>query len=105
MNLILTSYNSAMAKKPSLNVRLTPKQSDFVRRQVREGKYRSQSDVLREGLRRLEDDQRFFVSSVRELREKIAEGLADVEAGRVVDGPAFFAKMREMKRRRRKKVA
>ncbi|MFM9956574.1 MAG: type II toxin-antitoxin system ParD family antitoxin [Phycisphaerales bacterium] len=94
-----------MAKRTALNVRLSSDQRAFVRKQVRAGRYTSESEVLREGLRRLEEDERFVADSVSSLRKKIAEGLADVKAGRLVDGPSVFARIREMSKARRKKVA
>jgi len=65
-----------------MNVRLTPQQQEFVKRQVAEGRYLSESEVIREGLRLLADETEWR----NEARRKIAIGMEQVRAGQVVDG-------------------
>ena len=65
-----------------MNVRLTPQQQEFVKRQVAEGRYLSESEVIREGLRLLDDETEWR----NEARRKIAIGMEQVRAGQVVDG-------------------
>lgn len=52
----------------------------FIARQVEEGRYNNASEVVRAGLRMLED----YETRLNGLRKEIARGDADVEAGRVV---------------------
>lgn len=54
--------------------------SDFVQEQVASGRYATASDVLRAGLRLLEYEE----AKLDRLRELIAEGIEDIDAGRVV---------------------
>jgi antitoxin ParD1/3/4 len=53
----------------------------FVDEQVESGRYASASDVLRAGLRLLEHEE----AQLDHFRALIAEGLADIKAGRVVE--------------------
>lgn len=64
---------------------LTPDLTRIVERAIAEGGYSSASDVVAESLRRLERDLDEDETKLHALREAVAEGLADVEAGRYVD--------------------
>lgn len=65
-----------------MNVRLTPQQEEFVNKQVEEGRYPSASEVIREGLRLLVDEEK----RKTDVRSKVALGLEQVRNGQVVDG-------------------
>ena len=52
---------------------------DFVNKLVENGRYNSKSEVLREGVRLIQDRE----AKLAALDAAIARGLADVEAGRV----------------------
>ena len=59
----------------SMNVRLTPQQQEFVKRQVEDGRYLSDSEVVREGLRLLQEETEWKA----EVRRKISEGMLQPE--------------------------
>jgi len=68
-----------------MNVSLTPAQERFVRSQVKTGRYRSASEVLRDGLRLLEEHEH------RRLLEKwIYQGLTSREQAQL---PESFKKL------------
>lgn len=71
-----------------MNVRLTPQQQEFIESQVAEGRYLSNSEVIREGLRLLQEETEWRA----ELRHKIAEGMMQSRAGKLVDGKGAIAR-------------
>jgi antitoxin ParD1/3/4 len=74
---------------PTRNVVLTEHQADLIERLVSSGRYQNASEVLREGLRLIEDRDAEEKARLKALREAIRVGIADIEAGRFVsfDGP------------------
>lgn len=69
-----------------MNVSLTPELVAFVEGQVASGRYRSASEVVRQGLRELQEREEWKA----EVRAKIEEAVKSVEAGRTVDGEQFM---------------
>lgn len=67
----------------SLNVSLPPELERRVREHVASGLYGSASEVVREALRLFEAFQDVQTASLVTLRADIAQGLKDVEAGRL----------------------
>lgn len=80
----------------SLNVSLPAEMENRVREHVASGMYGSASEVIREALRLFEAYQTAQASSLAALKADIAQGLADVHAGKVGVGdmPAIKAKGR-----------
>jgi antitoxin ParD1/3/4 len=66
------------------NVVLTAHQTDFVERLVNSGRYQNASEVLREGLRLVEQREAEDEMRLIALREAASIGIADIEAGRFV---------------------
>jgi antitoxin ParD1/3/4 len=75
---------------PTRNVVLTEHQTDLIERLVSEGRYQNASEVMREGLRLIEDKERQTKANLKALREAARIGIADIEAGRyrTFDSPA-----------------
>lgn len=80
----------------SLNVSLPAELENRVREHVASGLYGSASEVIREALRLFEAYQTIQKASLTALQTDIAQGLADVQSGRVsaVDMNAIKAKGR-----------
>lgn len=106
-----------MSERQSRNVSLAPEQDRFVREMVEGGRYRSASEVVREGLRLLElqehrrllekwiyrgldaDEEARLPEQVRErvrshFETMIDEALEEVRRGEVVDGPEAMRQLR-----------
>lgn len=69
----------------SLNISLPEEMEKRVRQHVASGMYGSASEVVREALRLFEAYQAVRESSLTNLKADIAQGMANIEAGRVDD--------------------
>jgi antitoxin ParD1/3/4 len=106
-----------MAKRQTRNVSLTPRQDAFVDALVEDGRYRTASEVVRDGLRLLEEaehqrlleewvckglspeDEQRLPAEVRErarthFQDLVGRALRDVADGRVSDGPSVMERLR-----------
>ena len=115
---------TTMSDRQTMNVSLPSDLDRFVRAQVEAGRYRTVSEAVREGLRMLEEAEhrrlleKFLyegLSSAEEallppdvlerakahIRGLVDQGLEDVRAGRVLDGPATMERLRDELRSRR----
>ena len=75
---------------PTRNVVLTDYQAELVERLVSSGRYQNASEVLREGLRLVEDQEADGKARIKVLRDAARIGIADIDAGRyrTFDSPA-----------------
>lgn len=67
---------------PTRNVVLTNYQASFVERLVSTGRYQNASEVLREGLRMVEQREAEDASRLEALRSAVRVGIDDFEHGR-----------------------
>ena len=67
---------------PTRNVVLTDHQARLVEKLVSTGRYQNASEVLREGLRLIEDREAQDSARLHALREAARIGMADIDAGR-----------------------
>lgn len=81
-----------------MNVSLTPELEKFVEETVATGRYSSASEVVRASLRKLEEEERWKAYA----KAKIAKGLEDIAAGRIVTSEEFLAEIAARKKARRK---
>jgi antitoxin ParD1/3/4 len=74
------------------NVVLTDHQAQLVEQLVTSGRYQNVSEVLRAGLRMVEETETIYESKLKALREAVSTGIADIEAGRFTTftGEEFF---------------
>ena len=59
----------------AMNVNLTPKLEDWVRQKVESGLYNSSSEVVREALRLMQENERLRAARLDQLRGDIREGV------------------------------
>lgn len=69
---------------PTQNVNLPEHQADFIRQSVEGGRYGSASEVVRAGLRLLEQQERENVLKLEALGQAVGDGFAAIEAGESV---------------------
>jgi antitoxin ParD1/3/4 len=65
-----------------MNISLTPKLEELVKAKVASGKYNSASEVVREALRLLEEQDELHRIKLEALKRDIMTGMADLEADR-----------------------
>lgn len=70
------------APMPTRNVALTDHQAMMIEELVTSGRYQNASEVLREGLRMVEQREKEDAYRLQALREAMELGMADFEAGR-----------------------
>ena len=81
------------------SIKLTPHFDRLVREKVSTGRYEAASDVVREGLRLLEDRDK----DLEEVRQHIELGWRQAQRGELVSGDDVFAEIQAMSRSRRAK--
>lgn len=70
---------------PTRNVVLSDHQHDFVDTLVQSGRYQNASEVLREGLRLIEQRESLEEAKRKALQQAARKGWSDVAAGRYTD--------------------
>ena len=70
---------------PTRNVVLSEHQHELVETLVQSGRYQNASEVLREGLRLIEERERIEEAKLKALKQAARQGWADVSAGRYSD--------------------
>lgn len=85
-----------------MNVNLTPELEELIQRKVESGLYNNQSEVVREALRLLVEQDRLREAHITKLREALAEGLAQADRGELRDGPEVVRELRKSLRKRGK---
>ena len=89
-----------MSTRTSLNVSLTPELDKFVQQRVATGRYQTASEVVREGLRLLENQERAREVAFAALKAKLERGSIQADKGEFVDPEETLKKIAVMKRRR-----
>ncbi len=79
-----------MANRKNISVSFTPQQAEFLAACVASGRYQSMSEVVRESIRLLEDQQARNQAEFERARGLIQEGADQLDRGQVVDGETFF---------------
>lgn len=78
-----------------MNVSLTPEIEALIESKVKSGMYNSASEVVREGIRLLQQRDEMREAKLNALRAEIQKGIDDLEAGRYRDGHEVMAEIRE----------
>jgi antitoxin ParD1/3/4 len=78
-----------------MNVSLTPELEKIINFKVQSGLYNSASEVVREGIRLLQQRDEIRQMKLEALRRDIEEGVRASEEGRVKDGREVMAEIKE----------
>jgi len=82
-----------------MNISLTPELEQFVAEKVRSGRYASASEVVRDALRALEQQDGEYEQWLKYAREKIDRGLAQADAGQTVSLDEARAHIDQLRRK------
>ncbi|MBI3797573.1 MAG: type II toxin-antitoxin system ParD family antitoxin [Deltaproteobacteria bacterium] len=85
-----------------MNVSLTPELEELISQKVSSGLYHSASEVIREALRLLKEQDELRQFRREQLRKEVAIGLEQLDRGEGIPGKAVFEKLRQKSRARRK---
>jgi len=80
-----------------MNISLTPELERLVSEKVQTGRYASASEVIREGLRLLEEQDQLKQRRLAEVRQKIDRGLEQLDRGMGFPGDEARARLRRTK--------
>ena len=78
-----------------MNVSLTPELEKIINFKVQSGLYNSASEVVREGIRLLQQRDEMREMKLEALRRDIEEGVRASEEGRVKDGHKVMTEIKE----------
>ena len=78
-----------------MNISLTPELERLVDEKVKSGRYASASEVIREGLRLLEEREELKQHRLAEVRRKIDRGIEQLDRGLGIPGPEARARLRK----------
>jgi len=87
-----------------MNVSLTPELNSFIRAKVKSGKYQSASEVVRESLRMLEQNELQRDAELMDLRAKVELGWQQLERGETVSSNEVLREIRQLSKSRRAKA-
>jgi antitoxin ParD1/3/4 len=76
-----------------MNVSLTPELEALVHDKVKSGRYLSASEVVREGLRLLEERDRLYQERLANLQKEINLGVEQSDRGEVLDGETVIQEL------------
>jgi len=88
-----------------MNVSLTPEMEKFVSAKVESGRYNSASEVVREALRLLEEQDRIRAGQLAGFNQELSRRMASLDRGKQVDPVATRARLQRKSTARRKSGA
>lgn len=88
-----------------MNVSLTPELEEFINKKVAGGMYVTASEVVREALRVLKNQDDYLEQRKAKLAAEIEKAWEQLERGEVVDGESVFAELRRRSAEMRRKSA
>ena len=78
-----------------MNVSLTPELENLIEQKVKAGMYNSASEVIRAGLRLLQEHEEIKYFSLKDLQYEVRKALEQIKRGEVIDGEEVFRELRE----------
>jgi antitoxin ParD1/3/4 len=91
-------------KQITRNIALTPHFDRLLQKKVASGRSQSASEVVREGLRLLEQRDEDRERGAASIRDAIEVGWRQAENGELVDGEEVFEEIRQLSKARRRRA-
>ena len=82
-----------------MKILLTKELEQLIQDKVKSGRYLSESEVVGEALRLLDERDRLQEARLAELKAKIRQGIEELDRGEGIDGEEVFAELEEDIRR------
>ena len=92
-------------RRMTMNVSLTPELERFVQTKVAKGRYNSASEVVREALRLLEEQDRLRATQLAEFNKELGRRLASLDRGENVDPAVARARLQRKSQERSQRRA
>lgn len=89
-----------MANRTTVNISLTPELNSFIQTRVESGRYQTASEVVREGLRLLERQERSREDEVSALKARLERAAAQEQLGELLDGEEVMEELTRMLKER-----
>ena len=86
-----------------MNVSLTPELEKLVNDKVKSGQYTSASEVVREGLRLIQEQDELRRIKLETLKREIAKGIEQLDRGEGIPGEKVFAEIKKRNKALRRK--
>ena len=84
-----------------MSIALKNEQEQFIQKKLKSGKYSSADEVIFEAFRLLEERDRHYEQWLQDTRQKVTEGLAQLDRGKGLDGESVMARLKERVRNAR----
>lgn len=84
-----------------MSIALKIEQEQFIQKKLKSGKYSSADEVIFEAFRLLEERDQHYEQWLQDTRQKVAEGLAQLDRGEGLDGESVIARLKERVRNAR----
>lgn len=84
-----------------MSIALKNEQEQFIQKKLKSGKYGSADEVIFEAFRLLEERDKHYERWLQDTRQKVAEGLAQLDRGEGIDSETVMARLKERVRNAR----
>jgi len=85
-----------MATRTTVNISLTPELDAFLQSRVKSGRYQTTSEVVREALRLLQNQEKEREAGLKQLKAKLQRSAAQAERGELLDADEVFQELRQL---------
>ena len=78
-----------------MSIALKIEQEQFIQKKLESGKYSSADEVIFEAFQLLEERDQHYEQWLQDTRQKVSDGLAQLDRGEGLDGESVMARLKE----------